>query len=214
MTSINFIPDSFFRAQARRQVMLRTGTLLAGVPVVMALWLTLSPEQRLEQLDAQLAALDSQLAAVSAAEQPDAVDVSEQMALCRELEAPVPCASILAVISGCMPSSVGLTTFSLAGPPDQAASANPRRRAGGEPAGPPPGRALSLVLTGLAPDSVAIARFLGRLDEHLLFDHVELDYSRPVEDGQLPACEFQITAEIPCDRNYTLILESEVTGAD
>jgi Tfp pilus assembly protein PilN len=204
-----------FRAQARRRFIVRSGLLLVGVPAVMALWLTFAPERRLQQLDTELAALDAQIATMSASMEEETVVVTDQMSFCERLQSPVPCASIAAVIADVMPPSVGLTRFGLTGVPVQPVPIKAQNQAGGKTAeAGPRKRAISLVLEGVAPDGVPVARFLGGLDEHPIFEHVELGYSRPVEGDALHGCEFQITAEIPIDRTYMARQQTEVADAN
>ncbi len=68
---------------------------------------------------------------------------------------------------------------------------------------------------GLAPTDMEIADFVGRLSSYPLFTNVKMDYSRAVQVKELKAREFHVQFEVPLDRDYKLVHGAgEVARAD
>lgn len=216
MSEINFIPESFIRARARARMMLRSALLLACVAAAMGIWFVLFNSQSHAELDDYLANLDAQIVTIMEQNREQSTRrmehrrLSDEIELRARLRTPLPMTYVLRAIVETMPGSVGLRSVSIFGDPVSSPAQTRRKRASKSLPRPLP--PLRVLIEGLAPDDVTIAKIVGGLDKRPAFERVELGFSRPVEGGDLVAREFQITARIPLDRTY--VLEHEGGAAD
>ncbi len=208
---LNFTPDSVMQARARRPRLIRAAALSGALLALMVGWVMWSWQQ-IDQLDEQLAGLRQQTATKN--QQSVLARRKQHRALRDDLKAPVPVSSAIATIAELMPASMGLTQWSWTAPPAEPkplkkTRSRKRRR------GPEQVPTIKLSLTGMAPNDLAIARLIGRLDERPLFANVELVYSQALETDELMARQFQITAQVPLNRPYQLQEpQAEVAHAD
>ncbi len=212
MNRINFIPSRAILAQQRRLMAMRVAVVALTAIVAAGVWQAYAQLQ-ITDLDQQITSLASQITSIKEAtldtsdqSTPTRSSRSQQQALYKKVKTPVPPSSVMAVVARLMPPTMGLTKFSFTGEP---AKANPRKAVGQRASkGKSPqekARPLRLVLEGLAPNDVAVGQLMARLDETPLFDNIELAYSRPIENGTKIMREFQVTADIPMDRHFSLV---------
>lgn len=220
MNRVDFIPLSFRKARARRRAIGRCVMLLVAVVASMGCWIVFS-QRHMDGLKHRRIALRQRIAEVEhqRAEQPITLDEgiasAAQVRLVRKLHPPLPTILIVAAVSEVMPTSMGLHSFSMTCEVVEPASLDQRKRERAKSrTDNSPAKPVLVVLEGIAPDDLAIARFIGRLDQQQLFRNVKLGYSRPTEDGALEAREFQITAEIPVNRRYEINNRPGVAHAD
>ncbi len=114
-----------------------------------------------------------------------------------ELAWPIDVREILSVVGGEIPESVSLTSLAMTPRVD--------RRMMGARAGveqETPKTELILEIRGVAPDDLEMSKFVYRLDEHPLFDRIDLDYARRATVNELEGREFGLTCHIDADAEY------------
>ena len=216
MSRHNFLPESFLHAQTRRRIIVRSGLVLVLIVLsTSAYYITCMRqlavlERRLGELkmhDEGAGQRNSELTKLQTQQK----ELLALVKVCQTLTPPLDTTLILAAMDKLMPSSMGLTNFSMTSSPIQPTPvpakgdrSKSRRRASAaaEQPGLPP---VKLELTGVAPSDVVVARFVNDLSEHILFDRVKLIFSRSMDDSDLGAREFSIEVEIPLDRRYVVV---------
>lgn len=214
------MPDTFHRAHTIRRMWIRCGILVLVGLVLMASW-HVRARRKLVKLDQQLAALDLQEQIAKRKSEKAAegriqkLTRSKQRTVHDRVKTPVPTTSVMALVAEVMPPAMGLTSFSLVAEPVKPASVKAKKTRRSPKSAPSQHLApMRLVMEGVAPSDLSIAKFIGHMDERLLFVNVELAFSRPVKRDSLTAREFQVTAEIPLDRTYRLESGRKVSRAD
>lgn len=114
-----------------------------------------------------------------------------------ELAWPIDIGDILSVVGGVMPDSVSLTSLAMTPRVDRRMV---RARARVEQEAPK--TELILEIRGVAPDDLEMSKFVSRLDEHPLFDRIDLDYARKAKVNELEGREFGLTCHIDADAEY------------
>lgn len=140
---------------------------------------------------------------------------SKQMELYDKLKQPLPTSSVLAAVAGLMPPSMGLTSLSIVGEPvrvtpKSTTKSNRPQKHTPKDSQPP----IRMLLEGLAPNDLTVAQFIGRLDDRVIFENVEMAYSQPTKRGQLLGREFRVTAEIPLNRTFVIHGQKKVSRED
>ena len=220
MKRINFMPEEEKTAIGQQGLAIKCVVLILVCGLAIMAWHHLA-RQKIDLADRELGLVDQQVQVARAKAQKVVVGttkrlgVSKQVKLYDMLKQPIPTSSVLAAVAELMPRSMGLTSLSLVGEPVRAAptGVNKSKRSQkqslkGEV---PP---IRMLLEGLAPNDLAIAQFVGRLDDRVIFENVEMAYSRPAKRGILLGREFRITAEIPLDRTYVIRGQKKVSRED
>jgi hypothetical protein len=211
---INFVPQSFDGERTRQRRIVGLSIAIVAVILSGAVWSKTESDRRLEALQGELSTLVEETGRRQVQAHARHREVTRTQLQCR-LEAPVPAVSIIALVADHIPPSVGLASLSLIGKPidpDPGGRRNRKKNGTSEgQAAPPP---VLLVLQGVAPDDMTVARFIERLDSQPLFERLELGFCRPVEGGPFEVRDFEVTAEIPLDRTVVLDPPREVAHAD
>ena len=185
MNQIDFLPAHYVQAQQRRSRLVRQAAMLAVVACCMIGW-HWSNGRRLAELEmlAKIAqdhaqATQSQLQELAKFEQRRQT-ILRQTQVQRDLSLPIGVTPAVAVLANLMPPSMATTRLSVVSarptpaPKPLAAAAG---HAAPAPAAEPAAEALApmrIELTGLAPDDMAVADFVGKVSAHPLFANVKM----------------------------------------
>lgn len=216
MNEIDFIPEHYRKAQHRHRRIVREAAMLLVVAAAMAGW-HWTNGRRLAELE-MLAAIARDHAQATQSQLQDMAKLERrretilrQTQVQRELGLPIGVTPAVSVLASLMPSSMAATHLSVTTPrpkPEPKVVAIPGRPAPAAPpasvpaAAPEPVPPMLVELTGLAPDDMAVAEFVGRVSSHPLFANVKMSYSRATQSRGLKGREFRIEMEIPLDRDY------------
>jgi Tfp pilus assembly protein PilN len=203
MSKVNLLPESHFRKVAHRCAFRRRalqGLVLLAVGIgcfavcnlearrVHRLLVTEQQRLDLEREQSQdLGRLSAQHGQFRASED-----------LLADLEEPVPIAAILASLARAVPEEVVLNRLVVDAPNDMGAS-NPARVSGTTKA-PANGRPIKIELGGLAHSDREVVRCLSRIADQPLFVNVKLGKSRHIQESRSSTVAFQITLEVPTNR--------------
>jgi hypothetical protein len=227
MSELNFIPDSYYRAQRRRGRRVRQGLLLlavaaglcvAGVGMKGRSLAQLETAERLEEvLDTEQGSLG-----VLAMLQREKQELVQQVDLHRDLVPTVSYADVIAAVNHALPDEIAMTELVLRSvrpdpEPRAAADTTTATRRGGqaEETQDHEPNLIGLELLGLAPDDLAIARLVSNLHEDPLFSRIKMRSSRALTVGPIRAREFSLTLTVDLDRRIEWIdSPAEVAHAD
>jgi Tfp pilus assembly protein PilN len=204
MRVVNLLPESYFRRVARRSAFRRNivlGCVLFGI----TLWCftashraagevnrqVLTEQRRLNQEQEQ----GRDLARLTA--QHGDFRVSED--LLSELEEPVPVVAILAALARAVPEEVVLNRMVVDAPHDVRVA---NGAAGTNAAGTAraTARPVKIELGGLAHTDREVVSCLSRIAEQPLFANVKLGKSRHIQESRSSKVAFQITLDVPVNR--------------
>ena len=220
MRLVNLLPESYFRQIARRSAFRRNAAVAVVLLVVIVGGVTTSQlqarqvhrrvvfeQQRLNQEQEQgrdLAKLTAQHGNFRASED-----------LVASLEEPVPMVAILAALSRAVPEEVVLNRLVVDAPNDRGADAGATNKsavARNSGTAKSVGRPLAIELGGMAHSDREVVRCLSRLAEQPLFSNVKLGKSRHVQDTRNSTVAFQITLEVPLNRDIVVSGKDESHG--
>lgn len=225
MNAIDFVPAHYRESQRGRRRVLRQAALLGLVTACMAAW-HWSNNARLAELEmlASIAqdharATESQLREMAVLETRRQT-ILRQTQLQRELSLPIGVTPAVATLAKLMPPGLAATRLSVSLPRPAPAPKLPSAKGKGHgpavPAAkePEPTLPMRLEITGLAPDDMAIADFVGRISAQPLFANVKMTYSRAAQAHGVRGREFRVEMEVPLDREYRPAKSAgEVAGA-
>jgi len=210
MATVDFLPSKIRRRRIHKRQVHRQGVLLVVCVAVLAAFGYVrqgkirSAQAELAMLDERGQVLDEQLAMrVSLRAELD--DLKRKRQINDHLGSRFDAVDILGELQEVTPERIALTSLMLhATEMPKMASASSRgsrgggiRRAGkGKAAdgeGAPISRRMRLVVTGLAPSDIDVAGYIAQLATSLLFEDVNLGYTKTIEHERREAREFQIS---------------------
>lgn len=222
MNEINFLPESFYRARARRRRVWRHAVALVLAAAGLVTWGVLGDRslQGLRDFASQVetegnAAHDQVKEVVRL--QGEFQKLTKVLTVQRDVALPVSCSTLVATISHLMPRDVVLTDLNMdAGkptPPAKEAEADKKSKKtskkGAAPVAPPKTNAMRIELKGLSPDDARIADFVGRLTDCPAFTNVKLEYARAAEIEGMSGRQFRVSLMVRLDRDYRPLDERE-----
>jgi Tfp pilus assembly protein PilN len=203
MSKVNLLPESHFRKVARRSAFRRRALqglvlLTVGIGCFAASslearrvhCLVVTEQQRLDlerQQGRDLSRLSAQHGEFRASED-----------LLADLEEPMPIAAILASLARAVPEEVVLNRL-VVDAPNEAGPSNPARVSSTTKA-PASARPIKIELGGLAHSDREVVRCLSRIADQPLFVNVKLGKSRHMQESHGSTVAFQITLEVPTNR--------------
>jgi Tfp pilus assembly protein PilN len=207
MRKVNLLPESYFHKAARRSAC-RRNVILGIILLVVGIGSFTASHLEARQVHRHMILEQRQLDQ----EQEQGRDLSRLATqhgefratedLVAELEEPVPIVAILAALARAVPEEVVLNRLVVDAPNDGrgsadfgAANAPPSRHAGN-----PGARPLKIELGGLAHSDREVVRCLSRIAELPLFVNVKLGKSRHIQESHTSKVAFQITLEVPVNR--------------
>ncbi len=210
MNEVNFLPSSYARQCRARSRRLRHIGLIVAVAVLMGGWLLIDAA-RLVSLEQYALTIENQATLVATKAQ-QAADLDRQRAVLarevavqRQLAAPVTFTQITTAVGTVLPDAATITDMALNGRrplPDAIAAA---AKTTSKPAIKGLRRDADVVavsIRGLAPNDGEVANFVGSLSQHGLFTDVKLLYSKPLQIGTLIGREFRIDMSVPLERQF------------
>jgi len=193
MSTINFLPSSYFKQQHRRVRLLVEAAVVAAVAALLVAVHLMGESSMLKlrdyaaQTKAEGTSIQRQFKELAAL-QAEHRELFGQLRVHRQVTLPVSFTHVLAAISHLAPESLAMTDLRLeTAPPvpatmtsvNESKSKKAKTKATAEVArttGP-----LKIELTGLSPDDGRVADFVGALAESPLFSDVKLLFSRSSE---------------------------------
>jgi Tfp pilus assembly protein PilN len=220
MNEVNFLPEVFVREQARRKRVLRQAVLLAAVALSIVSWFFLTRSQVIdlaryaEALESEARARKTHVTELARLNNINSV-LDQQLRVQRQLVQPISLTQVLAILTRMTPDGITVRELSMVGVrprPTQQARIEP-----GRPARPvaaePRANSMQINLVGVAARDADIANLVGTLTEHPMFENVKLGYSRATELSHLMVREFQLSFEVPLDRDYQPLRPTETAHA-
>ena len=216
MNQINFLPESYRRAQKRRGRLLRQIALVssvAGCLVIATIGLkanSIGQSRAADRLEQTLEAEQGALGVISDIEQRHA-SLLKRAELKRTLIPPVSYHQALGALSQNMPEQIAVTELIMTSvrpkpePIETDAEREARLKRNATPKDQPAPyepHLIGIELEALAPDDLAVASFVAQLDESPLFSRVTMRSSRAVVTDGLQARRFSLTATIDLDREF------------
>jgi len=205
-SDVEFLPERIRHQRGRRRRLVRQGYLLALCAVGMGV-LTYVNAVRIDRAKAELATLQERVVNVSRQVEmigPLRRELAELMIKRRieeELGSRTDCTAILAELCRIVPPNMALVSLELktmevpvgrSGYKGSSINLSSRAAvAGCRAGGAQTVRRARLVITGLAPNDVDVANFIGRLSASPLFEDVNMGYTRSVVFHNRMAREFQ-----------------------
>jgi Tfp pilus assembly protein PilN len=203
MKEADFLPEWLRQQRARRRRLIRQGHLLAICIAGMGL-LTCARQARISDARAALAALhersetQKQLIAKIPPLEQQMADLLIKKQIDGELGSRTDCTAMLAELCCLMPRNMSLVSLELKPveiklEPDEPLKLAARRpvRPGAKRAAEKLIRRVRVLLTGLAPNDVDVANFIGQLSASPLFEDVNMGYAKTVQFRGRSAREFQ-----------------------
>lgn len=226
MSTINFLPDSYFKKQHRR---VRILIEVAVVSVVAALLVVahlvgesgmLDLRDYAQQTKNEGTAIQRQFKELAAL-QAEHRELYGQLRVHRQVTLPISFTHVLAAISELAPESIAMTDLRLETKPPVPSAAQvvvdtKSKKTSKTKAVPPVKRSepLKIELTGLSPDDGRIADFVGALAESPLFSDVKLLFSRSSEQDGVVSRRFRVTMEVRLDRTYLDMASRQKTNPE
>jgi Tfp pilus assembly protein PilN len=218
MSKVNLLPESHFRKVARRSAFRRSavqGLLLLAVGIGCFAASTLEARQvhRSVVLEQQRLDLEREQARNLTRLSAQHGDFRASEDLLADLEEPVPIVAILASLARAVPEEVVLNRLVVDAPDEIVASNAPAlARSSGTtkaPANVPP---IKIELGGVAHSDREVVRCLSRIADQPLFVNVKLGKSRHIQDSHSSTVAFQITLEVPANRELIVAGKDEPHG--
>ncbi|MEM9420228.1 MAG: PilN domain-containing protein [Planctomycetota bacterium] len=211
MTQVDFLPESFHRAQQRRGRLFRQIILLGatvGCLAVASLGLRAHTANQLRTAERLEATVESERTAMGLINGLDheRKELLKTFDLKRELDPPVTYSQVLAIFGHVLPEAIAVTELSMTSvrpKPEPLAVEEARgRKQNEETEKVEEPHLIGLELRGLAPDDLAVARLVSALDEHPMFERVTMRSSEGVQTQGVIAREFSLTATVDLDREF------------
>ena len=218
MNQIDFLPESYLRAQRRRgrwfrQVLavLGVAALLAGTAVLMRSH-SANLEHTAQRLEDTVETERGSLGMLAMLQR-ERDQLERQVQLQRELTPEVSYGQVLAALTGALPPGVAvreLTLRSVYPAPEpietdaerEARLAQSARTRGGQATAAIEPHLIGIEFRGVSPTDLAVATLIATLDEDPLFSRVTMRSSRGVERESLRMREFSLTATVDLDRHF------------
>lgn len=229
MNQINFLPDSFFRAQKRRGRLFRQIALVSSITgclVVATIALkanSISQSRTADRLEETVEAEQGALSVISGVERQHA-SLLKRTQLKRTLIPPVSYHRAIGALSHALPQEIAITELIMTSvnPKPEPIETDAQREARLKRQATPKSEApayephlIGIELEGLAPDDLAVANFVGALDESPLFARVTMRSSRAATSRGLQVRQFNLTATIDLNREFRWTgADSEVAHVD
>lgn len=214
MSTINFLPQSFYR-QRKRKARVWIEGLVVVIAAALLVVAHVAAENSLDSLREYAAQTEAEGTEAQqqfkelAALQSEYRELSGQLRVYHQVLPPVGFTHVLAAISQLAPESIAFTDMRLEckrpTPAPIVVIDETKTKKSSKSKAPPPAKPIDpmvIELTGLSPDDERIADFVGQLAESPLFRRVKLEFSRPTEQGGVLARRFRVTMEVPFDRAY------------
>ncbi|MFW5652445.1 MAG: PilN domain-containing protein [Planctomycetota bacterium] len=207
---IDLMPDEYRSRlgdhRVRRQAI---GIFVIGMITILSFWLNIRAETdrrqtELNELQTELATLRAEADEVRSTAAA-ASELQNQFNTYHRLALPVEMSEIVACMSSLLPDGIvindlriNLMQQQVSRAAMEAGSGKPRAPSGGSSKDEKTEirRVLMGECSGLATSDVHVARFLGELDRHVLFERPQMDFSRTVERDDRRVREFRVTFEI------------------
>jgi Tfp pilus assembly protein PilN len=202
MSKVNLLPESHFRKIARRSAFRRRalqGLLLlaVGIGCFAASSLEARRVHRLVVTEQQRLDLEREQSRNLARLSAQHGDFRASEDLLADLEEPVPIAAILASLARAVPEEVVLNRL-VVDAPNEVAPASTTTKA------PASLRPIKIELGGLAHSDREVVRCLSRIADQPLFVNVKLGKSRHMQEARGSTVAFQITLEVPTNRQVVV----------
>ena len=214
MSTINFLPQSFYRQRKRRGRLVIEAIIVVAFAALLVAGHVLG-EQGLQTLRDYAAETEDEGTQVQtqfkelASLQAEYRELSGQLRVYHQVLPPVGFTQVLATISQLAPESIAFTDMKLEckrpTPGPRVAVEDAKSKKSSKTKSPVAVKVvdpLIVELTGLSPDDGRIADFVGKLAECALFKEVKLEFSRPTEQGGLLGRRFRVSMQVPFDRSY------------
>ena len=214
MSTINFLPPSYFKQQHRRVRLLIEAAVIAVVAALLFVAHLLGETSMLKlrdyaaQTKAEGTSIQRQFKELAAL-QAEHRELFGQLRVHRQVTLPVNFTHVLAAISHLAPESLAMTDLRLETAPPVPAplpsaneSKSKKTKTKATTAVVKTIDPLKIELTGLSPDDGRIADFVGALAESPLFSDVKLLFSRSSEQDGVVSRRFRVTMEVRLDRTY------------
>lgn len=222
MNEINFLPESFYRARARRQRVWRHALMLALVAAGLVGWGVMGDRslaglrEHASQIEIEGNAAREQVKEVVRL-QGEFQKLTRTLTVQRDVALPVSCSTLMATITHLMPKDVVLSDLNMdAGkptPPQREPEADKKgkksAKKGAAPVAPPKTNVMRIELKGLSPDDARIADLVGRLTDCPAFTNVKLEYARAAEIEGMTGRQFRVSLAVRLDRDYRPLVERE-----
>jgi len=208
MQEIDFLPERIKVQRARKRRVIRQGYLLFAAVVAMGVWVYFG-QQRVARAQAELDVLRDrsetmhrQLALKTQLEK-ELADLVIKERISKDLGSRVNVLDMAGELERLLPASMSLTklnldTIEFTMPKDKGGARNRSPRAI-----PASGRKkqqtvkrVRLLITGMAPDDVAVANFIGQLSAGPLFEEVNMGYTKNIVYRKRNAREFQASCYV------------------
>ncbi len=184
ITSINFLPPSYVRRQARRRRRVRQFVLAGAMVASLGVW-WLGQKGQTVALERYATALEVE-ASAAVEQRSELVRLREehkllinQVKVHRELAQPVRHTQMIGVLGAGLPDSVTVTELDMVTPDE-----------------------VRIEIEALAPDDLAVATAVAAISDHPLFDGVRMESSRQVERYGVIARKFRLSTTVPLDRVF------------
>ena len=219
--TINFVPEWYQQQQVRRnqsrRMFILFAVLIGGLLAISAVtWKRVDMLKDYQQsIENQIRSMNHKVAQVTEL-QNERQAIIEQMDIYNRLARPVEMTLVSGAIAHLTPDSVFLEQF------DSETEQLTRTEVLVPASESRTGRAVTrsekyevieITIVGAAPNDVEIANYVGRLAGVNLFRNVKMQYAKERTIDETVIREFEITMQVPLDRDYR-ILDQEVADAD
>ncbi len=219
MSTINFLPASYFKRRHRRVRILVEAAVVSVVAALLVVAHMVGESGMLDlrdyarQTKNEGTAVQRQFKELAAL-QAEHRELSGQLRVHRQVTLPVSFTHVLAALSELAPESIAMTDLRLetkppvpSAPPGSPAAkaatdAKSKKTGQAKAVAVKPAEPLKIELTGLSPDDGRIADFVGALADSPLFSDVKLLFSRSSEQDGVVSRRFRVTMEVRLDRTY------------
>ena len=201
MNEIDFLPDGFVSRRQRMHRLVRLSALLVLVFVAMGGWY-FNEHRSLGHLQQFLTAAEAQQVVLTKTK--DQIALLQQRAgqlrktwrLQRHLTPVISSTAILATRTELMPQSITLTNLTLE---QLRAPVHPINK---QTTHDHPRTFITIQLEDLTPSGVDLANLIVAVEEHPMFEHIEIKDSQSTRAHGLIAQVFRLTLRVPLDRQY------------
>jgi Tfp pilus assembly protein PilN len=225
-TEIDFTPQWYRTAQARRRIAARQGLVVLLFAAAVAGFVNRTWQERdsfaayHKSLEVEIASTQRQVTEVAKL-QKLRQDLTRKLQIHRELHQPITYSQITGTLASIMPEAVAMRSIEIRND-ESTTTVNVPAREGDAASGKTSSRGsrtvtrpiIALDVEGVAPSDVEIANFIGAAAGHGLFDGVKMVFSRQAVRGDIVVREFRISMEVPLDCRFEPAKAGEVAGAE
>lgn len=216
MNQINFLPESYYRAQKRRGRLLRQCAVvgaIAGCVVLATIAIkanSISQARTADRLEQTVEAEQGAISIISDIEKQHA-SLLKRAQLKRVLIPPVSYHETINALGQALPAEIAITDLVIQTvtpkpePIETDAQREARLKREADPrnqAKPDEPHLIEIELSGLAPDDLAVANFVAALDADALFSRVTMHSSQAAVSEGLQVRRFSLTATVDLGREF------------